>query len=88
VENILYQHPAIGECAVIGIADERWGEVGRAIIVVREGSSVADEELREFASARLAAYKVPKSFVRTGVLPRTASGKLLKRRLVETHGQP
>jgi fatty-acyl-CoA synthase len=88
VENILYQHPAIGECAVIGIADERWGEVGRAIIVVREGCSVADEELREFASARLAAYKVPKSFVRTGVLPRTASGKLLKRRLVETHGQP
>jgi fatty-acyl-CoA synthase len=87
VENILYQHPAIGECAVIGIADERWGEVGRAIIVMREGCTATDEELRAFMSGRLAAYKIPKSFVRTETLPRTATGKLLKRRLLETHGQ-
>lgn len=87
VENILYQHPAISECAVIGIADERWGEVGRAILVMREGCTATDEELRAFMSGRLAAYKIPKSFVRIDTLPRTASGKLLKRRLVEIYGQ-
>lgn len=86
VENAIYRHPAVRECAVIGVPDERWGEVGRAIIVPVEGQRVDDGEFREFLSRHLAAYKIPKSFVVTDQLPRTASGKLLKRQLRDTFG--
>lgn len=83
IENALYQHPAIRECAVIGMPDEKWGEVGRAFLVLENGAQVSDQELRDFLAGRLASYKIPKSFVRIGLLPRTATGKLLKRQLRE-----
>ena len=88
VENALYHHPALRECAVIGVPDRRWGEAGRAIVVLKDGQTATDEQLRDYLSGRLAAYKIPKSFVRTDVLPRTASGKLLKHRLREQFGEP
>jgi len=88
VENALYQHPAISECAVIGIADERWGEVGRAFLVLKGGEQVTDQELRDFLAERLAGYKIPKSYVRMDQLPRTATGKLLKRQLREIGVRP
>jgi fatty-acyl-CoA synthase len=81
VENALYEHPAVAECAVIGIADERWGEVGRAYVVVRDGHDLDQAEMERFLSARLARYKVPKSLVLVDGLPRNASGKLLKKEL-------
>jgi fatty-acyl-CoA synthase len=86
VEDAILQHPAVADCAVIGVADERWGEVGRAVVVVREGASVEPAGLREFLTARIARYKVPATVVFAETLPRTASGKLLKGALRATHG--
>jgi fatty-acyl-CoA synthase len=81
VEDALYQHPAVAECAVIGVPDEHWGEVGRAVVVLREGASVQPAELRAFLDGRIAKYKIPKSVVLTDTLPRTASGKVVKKQL-------
>lgn len=81
VENAIYRHPAIKECAVVGIPDDQWGEVGRAFIVLKEGKDVPDKELQEFLGTQLAKYKIPKTYIRVENLPRTASGKLLKRQL-------
>lgn len=81
VENALYEHPAVRECAVIGVPDEKWGEVGRAFVVLRDGHTLDQAELERFLSGRLARYKVPRSLVLVDALPRTASGKLLKQAL-------
>jgi fatty-acyl-CoA synthase len=86
VEDAIHQHPAVADCAVIGVADERWGEVGRAVVVPRAGAAVEPDELRTFLAARIAKFKVPASVVFAEELPRTASGKLLKSRLRETYG--
>jgi fatty-acyl-CoA synthase len=81
VEDVLYQHPAVAEAAVIGVPDERWGEVGRAVVVPRPGAELDPAELLAFLDGRIARYKIPKSVVLTDALPRTASGKVLKSRL-------
>jgi fatty-acyl-CoA synthase len=86
VEDALYQHPAVAECAVIGVPDEHWGEVGRAVVVVREGARVEPEALLAFLDGRIARYKIPKSVAFTDTLPRTASGKLVKRELRSRFG--
>ncbi|OLE27872.1 MAG: p-hydroxycinnamoyl-CoA synthetase [Catenulispora sp. 13_1_20CM_3_70_7] len=78
VENALLTHPDIVECAVIGVPDETWGEVGRAVVVCREGAALRAEEVLASLSGRLARYKIPKTVVVADSLPRTASGKLLK----------
>jgi len=84
VEDILHKHPAVTDCAVIGVPDEKWGEVGRAIVVAK--SSVDKEDLLAFLDGLIARYKIPKSVVFTDTLPRTASGKLLKSALRKTYG--
>ncbi|NUU20470.1 MAG: long-chain fatty acid--CoA ligase [Streptomycetaceae bacterium] len=86
VEDALLAHPDVVECAVIGLPDERWGEVGRALVVLRDGASVADRDLLDALGARLAAYKIPKSVVRVDALPRNAAGKVLKAELRRRHG--
>jgi fatty-acyl-CoA synthase len=78
VEAALKGHPSILEVAVIGIPDERWGEVGRAFLVLRQGHNLDPEDLASFCSSRIARYKVPKQFDVIDALPRTASGKILK----------
>jgi fatty-acyl-CoA synthase len=78
VENLYARHPAVLEAAVIGVPDEKWGEVGRAYILLRQGASAAAEELSRFGRDNLAAYKVPKSFVFVDDFPRTAAGKVQK----------
>lgn len=85
VEDALHKHSAVRDCAVIGVPDEKWGEVGRAIVVSRE--PVATEELLTFLNGRIARYKIPKSVVFADTLPRTASGKLLKSALRRTFGE-
>ncbi|MFL6126171.1 acyl-CoA synthetase [Actinophytocola sp.] len=85
VEDVLHKHPAVADCAVIGMPDGRWGEVGRAIVVRRE--PVEPAELLAFLDNRIARYKIPKSVVFAETLPRTASGKLRKSALREEYGE-
>ena len=81
VEEALAQHPDVGEVAVIGVPDERWGETVKAVVVVRPGGEPTAEELIAFARERLAGYKLPRSVEFVASLPRTPSGKVLKREL-------
>jgi fatty-acyl-CoA synthase len=81
VEQALYAHPAIAECAVIGVADPTWGEVGHAFVVLRDAQHVDAQSLELHVGSRLARYKVPKSFEFVQELPHNAAGKLLKSRL-------
>ncbi|MGH2863754.1 MAG: AMP-binding enzyme, partial [Solirubrobacteraceae bacterium] len=82
VEAVLEAHPQVLEAAVLGRADPRWGEAVTAIVVAREGARLDAEELRAHCSAALAPYKVPKHLsLSDSPLPRTRSGKLLRREL-------
>ncbi|HET7738057.1 MAG TPA: hypothetical protein VFK32_05735 [Tepidiformaceae bacterium] len=78
VEDVLYKHPAVLECAVIGVPHERWGETPKALVVFREGMSATEAELMEFCRANMAHFKCPTSFDVVTSLPRTATGKLQK----------
>ncbi|MGA8245314.1 MAG: long-chain fatty acid--CoA ligase [Nocardioides sp.] len=85
VERALYSHPGIAECAVIGVPDDTWGEVGRAFVVLRDGLELDADELLAHLDGRLARYKRPRSVVFVSELPHNASGKLLKSRLRESN---
>jgi fatty-acyl-CoA synthase len=85
VESVMYRHPAIKEAALIGIPDEKWGEVGRAVVVTEPGQTLAAEELIDFLREYLARYKVPKSVVFVDELPKTGAGKIDKKVLVEQY---
>ena len=78
VESALYDHPAISEIGVIGLPDEQWGEMVVAVAALKEGTTVDLEELREFASGRLARYKLPRRLEIVSALPRNPAGKVLK----------
>jgi fatty-acyl-CoA synthase len=81
IEKALYEHPAVAQCAVVGVPDPKWGEVGAAVVVTRPGAGVTDAELLEHCRARLARYKVPKTVIFREALPLSAAGKILKREL-------
>ena len=81
IEEILAQHPKVKEVAVIGVKDEIRGEVPKAFVIVRDGMSVEEKELRSFCRSNLANYKVPKYIELVADLPRTPTGKVLKRML-------
>jgi fatty-acyl-CoA synthase len=83
IEKVLYQHTAVHMCAVIGLPDPKWGEVGKACVVLKPDTSVMEEELIQFMADRLAKYKVPKSVTFMDALPISAAGKILKRELRE-----
>jgi len=86
VESALYGHPAVAECAVIGVPDDRWGEVGKALIVLRPGETPPAGDLVAYLYGRLARYKIPKYVEFVAELPRNAAGKLLKARIRERYG--
>lgn len=81
IERVLYEHPAVLEAAVIGIADERWGEVPKAFVVLKPGTILEADQLIAFCAERLARFKVPKVIEFIEFLPRNPSGKVLKRQL-------
>jgi fatty-acyl-CoA synthase len=85
VESVLHAHPAVAETAVVGIPHEKWGEVGRAVVVVRPGAHLSESELLDFVRERLAAYKVPKSVVFVSELPKTGANKVDKKLLMEKY---
>lgn len=81
VEQVLLQHPAVAEVAVIGVADERWGEVGLAIVAPAKGRTVTLEDLRGVCDGRIARYKHPKHLVIVEAFPRNVTGKIAKHEL-------
>ncbi|WP_285767137.1 long-chain fatty acid--CoA ligase [Peribacillus sp. SI8-4] len=83
VEDILYQHPAVKETCVYGVPDTYRGEKVKAAIILKDGQSVTDAEIREFCHQRLARYKVPREFEFRNQLPKSAVGKILRRILFE-----
>ncbi|MGD9961981.1 class I adenylate-forming enzyme family protein [Nocardioides sp.] len=81
IEELLYEHPAVREAAVIGVPDRRLGEEVAALIVFRQGHSVGVDELRGWLDERLSAYKTPRIFLQVDVLPKGTTGKIIKREI-------
>lgn len=88
VENALIAHADVAEAAVVGVADNSWGEVGHAYVVLVPGSQTNVDELIAHCQQRLAGYKIPKRFAIVETLPRNAAGKLMKRALTNTETTP
>jgi fatty-acyl-CoA synthase len=86
VESVLYGHPAIAEVAVLGTPHEQWGEAVTAVVALKPGATLTLEELRAFARANLAGYKLPLRLEFVDALPRNPAGKVLKYQLRERLG--
>jgi fatty-acyl-CoA synthase len=85
VENVLFQLPQVADAAIIGVPNERWGEVGMALIVRKPGQSIEEGDVIRHCLGKLAKFKVPQSVQFVDVLPRNATGKVLKRELRARH---
>lgn len=83
IENVLYQHPAVLMCAVIGLPEPKWGDVGRAFVVLKPNANATETELIAFMEQNLARYKVPRAVEFIDELPLSGMGKILKRELRE-----
>jgi len=81
IEQALYGHPAVQQCAVVGVPDPQWGQVGVAAVVLKPDSAADPAELLAFLRSRLARYKIPKSIEIMDSLPISSAGKILKREL-------
>jgi acyl-CoA synthetase (AMP-forming)/AMP-acid ligase II len=87
IEEVLFQHPKIMECAVFGVFDEDWGESVKAVVACKAGEELTEEEVQEHCKQHLAGYKKPKSVDFIDVLPRNPAGKVLKTVLREQYGK-
>jgi len=85
VEKALSAHPAVYEAAVIPVADDKWGEVPKGLVILKAGSMLAETELIDFCRSRIAHYKCPRSIEFVESLPKTATGKILKKGLREKY---
>jgi len=86
VEDVMHSHPDIAEAALLPVPDPKWGEVGRAIIVLKPGASLTQADLVDWLREQMAPYKVPKSVVFVDKLPKTAANKVDKGQLIEQYG--
>lgn len=87
VESVIFQLPQVGEVAVIGVPDEKWVEVGRAVVVLKDGAEIDETAIINHCRENLARYKVPQSVVFIDEIPHNATGKVLKRELRDSHGE-
>lgn len=81
VEEVLYTRPEVAECAVVGLPDREWGERVTAFIILKPGFPLAPEELKLFLKTRLSTFKIPKEYIAVTELPKSPTGKILKREL-------
>jgi fatty-acyl-CoA synthase len=81
IEELLAGHEAIAEAAAIGVPDDRFGQRLRAFVVLRDGATLSEDEVKDYVRENLARYKAPREVVFVGELPRNPSGKVLKREL-------
>lgn len=88
VEAVLHQHPAVAMCAVVPVADAQWGEVGRAVIVLRAGATASVDEIVAHCRAHLARYKIPRHVEFRASLPLSPAGKILRRELRDEPPRP
>jgi fatty-acyl-CoA synthase len=85
IEKVLHTHPKIFDAGIVGVPDEKWGEVGKAFIVLKAGEAMGNGEVFEFLKGKVAKYKIPKYVEVIEELPKTASGKIQKFILKERH---
>ena len=85
VEKAIYSHPAVFECAVIAVPDDRWGEVPKALVVLKPGEALGEKDLIDYCRTRLPGFKLPKSIEFLEALPKGGTGKILKKELREQY---
>ncbi len=85
MEQVIYQHPAVSEVAVVGVPDDQWGEAVKAVVCLKEGASVSEQELIDFCKERLSSYKKPRSVDFVNTLPKNPVGKILRRQVRESY---
>jgi fatty-acyl-CoA synthase len=88
IESVLYELPQIHEVCVIGVPDEKWGEVGKAVISLKPGQSITKEKIVKYLRDRLAHYKVPKYVQFIDDLPKNSVGKIVRAEVVKLYGKP
>jgi fatty-acyl-CoA synthase len=86
LEKVILAHPGVYEAAVIPVPDDKWGEVPKALVIAKPGSTLTEAELLEFCRLRIAHYKCPHSIEFVETLPKTATGKVLKKNLRQVYG--
>jgi acyl-CoA synthetase (AMP-forming)/AMP-acid ligase II len=88
VEEVLVDHPKINQACVIGVPDEEWGEIVRAVIILKEGETMTQEEVMHFTEGKIAGYKKPRSVVFTKEFPISPVGKVLRSKIRDRFGKP